>query len=82
MIIDEAQNLSAHEVKTILTRAGEGTKIVLIGDPYQVDHPYLDAQNNGLMHVVRKFQGQTCSAHIHLHQGERSPLAELAANLL
>ena len=82
MIIDEAQNLSAHEAKTILTRAGEGTKIVLIGDPYQVDHPYLDAENNGLMHVVRKFQGQICAAHIHLHQGERSPLAELAANLL
>ena len=55
---------------------------MLIGDPYQVDHPYLDSENNGLMHVMRKFKDQECAANIHLHQGERSPLAELAANLL
>jgi PhoH-like ATPase len=82
LIIDEAQNLTIHEVKTILTRAGEGTKIILIGDPHQVDHPYLDAENNGLLHVVRKFKAQDCASYINLTRGERSPLAELAADLL
>ena len=82
LIIDEAQNLTPHEVKTILTRAGDGAKIVLIGDPYQVDHPYLDQENNGLKHVVRKFIAQDCAVHLRLTKGERSPLAELAADLL
>ena len=82
LIVDEAQNLTPHEMKTMLTRAGQGTKVVLLGDPYQVDHPYLDAERNGLVHVSRRFAHQECAAHIHLSQGERSPLAELAADLL
>ena len=82
LIVDEAQNLTPHEMKTMLTRAGQGTKVVLLGDPYQVDHPYLDAERNGLIHVSRRFAQQECAAHIHLTQGERSPLAELAADLL
>lgn len=82
LIVDEAQNLTPHEMKTMLTRAGQGTKVVLLGDPYQVDHPYLDAERNGLIHVSRRFAQQSCAAHIHLSQGERSPLAELAADLL
>jgi PhoH-like ATPase len=82
IIIDEAQNLTPHEAKTILTRAGEGTKIVLTGDPYQIDNPYVDADSNGLSYVVQRFQGQPRAATISLLKGERSPLAELAANLL
>ena len=82
LIIDEAQNLTAHEVKTLLTRAGEGTKVVLIGDPQQVDHPYLDPAHNGLSHVARRFFGQECAAHVTLVSGERSGLAALAADLL
>lgn len=82
LLIDEAQNLTTHEIKTILTRAGEGSKVVLIGDPAQVDHPYLDAQQNGLSHVIRQFKGQSCAAHIDLIKGERSDLAALAADLL
>jgi PhoH-like ATPase len=82
LMIDEAQNLTPHEMKTMLTRAGQGTKVILLGDPDQVDHPYLDAERNGLTYVVSRFSGQSCSAHIHLTQGERSPLAELAADLL
>jgi PhoH-like ATPase len=82
LIIDEAQNLTAHEVKTLLTRAGEGTKIVLIGDPQQVDHPYLDPAHNGLSYVARRFFGQECAAHVTLISGERSGLAALAADLL
>jgi PhoH-like ATPase len=82
MIVDEAQNLTPHEVKTILTRVGEGTKIVLTGDPYQIDNPYVDASSNGLTYVVERFKGQSISGHMTLMRGERSPLAELAANLL
>jgi PhoH-like ATPase len=82
MIIDEAQNLTPHEIKTIITRAGEGTKIVLTGDPYQIDNPYVDAASNGLAYVVEKFKNQEIAGHVTLTKGERSPLAELAANLL
>ncbi|OQY18352.1 MAG: phosphate starvation-inducible protein PhoH [Desulfobacteraceae bacterium 4572_35.1] len=82
MIVDEAQNLTPHEIKTIITRAGEGTKIVLTGDPYQIDNPYVDAASNGLSYVVEKFKGQQISGHVTLSRGERSGLAELAANLL
>ena len=82
MIVDEAQNLTPHEVKTILTRAGEQTKIVLTGDPYQIDNPYVDASSNGLTYVVNRFKGQNIAGHITLAKGERSELAELAANLL
>lgn len=82
IIIDEAQNLTKHEVKTILTRVGEGSKIVLMGDPEQIDHPYLDAYNNGLTYVVEKFKNQKISGHIKLIKGERSRLAQLAADLL
>lgn len=82
MIVDEAQNLTPHEIKTIVTRAGEGTKIVLTGDPYQIDNPYVDASSNGLTYVVEKFKGQEIAGHVTLSKGERSPLAELAANLL
>ncbi|NRD78737.1 PhoH family protein [Bacillus sp. BRMEA1] len=82
IIIDEAQNLTKHEVKTILTRVGEGSKIVLMGDPEQIDHPYLDAYNNGLTYVVEKFKDQVISGHVKLLKGERSGLARLAADLL
>jgi PhoH-like ATPase len=82
MIVDEAQNLTPHEVKTILTRAGDGTKIVLTGDPYQIDNPYVDSSSNGLTYVVNKFKEEAIAGHITLVKGERSELAELAANLL
>ncbi|OIJ13295.1 hypothetical protein BKP37_12410 [Anaerobacillus alkalilacustris] len=82
IIIDEAQNLTKHEVKTIITRVGEGSKIVLMGDPQQIDHPYLDEYNNGLTYVVEKFKGQKISGHVKLEKGERSGLAQLAADLL
>lgn len=82
IIIDEAQNLSEHEMKTIITRCGEGTKIVLTGDPEQIDSPYLDQYNNGLTHVINKFKGNDCFAYVSLHKGERSHLAELAAELM
>jgi PhoH-like ATPase len=82
IIIDEAQNLTKHEVKTILTRVGERSKIVLMGDPDQIDHPYLDAYNNGLTYVVEKFKDQQISGHVQLVKGERSPLAQLAADIL
>ena len=81
-IVDEAQNLTPHEVKTIITRAGEGTKIVLTGDPYQIDTPYLDSRSNGLTYLIDKMKGQPISAHITLEKGERSELAELASDLL
>ncbi len=81
-IVDEAQNLTPHEVKTIITRAGEGTKIVLTGDIYQIDHPYLDSMSNGLSYLIEKMQGQKIYAHINLEKGERSKLAQLASNLL
>jgi len=82
LIVDEAQNLTTHEVKTIVSRAGEGTKIVLTGDPYQIDNPYMDATSNGLVHTVNRLRGQTIAGHITLRKGERSELAELAANIL
>jgi PhoH-like ATPase len=82
IIIDEAQNLTKHEVKTILTRVGERSKIVLMGDPDQIDHPYLDEFNNGLAYVVEKFKDQKIAGHIRLVKGERSGLARLAADLL
>lgn len=82
IIIDEAQNLSRHEVKTIVSRVGEGSKIVLLGDPDQIDHPYLDASSNGLTYVVEKFKEEGISGHITLERGERSKLAQLAADLL
>lgn len=81
-VVDEAQNLTPHEIKTILTRAGEGTKVVFTGDPYQIDHPYLDSQNNGLTYVIERFKTSNISAHIALKQGERSELATLASELL
>lgn len=81
-IVDEAQNLTPHEVKTIITRAGEGTKIVLTGDIFQIDHPYLDSLSNGLSYLIEKMKGQNLYAHINLEKGERSELAELASNLL
>lgn len=82
MVVDEAQNLTPHEVKTIVTRVGEGTKIVFTGDPYQIDNPYVDAESNGLTWLVERFKGQPLAGHVTLQRGERSKLAELAANLL
>jgi len=82
MIVDEAQNLTPHEVKTIITRAGEGTKIILTGDPYQIDHPYLDSSNNGLTTVAERFKEEAIAGHVILTKGERSPLAELATQIL
>ncbi len=82
MIVDEAQNLTPHEVKTVLTRVGHGTKIIFTGDPYQIDHAYLDSVNNGLTYLVEKFKHEPLAAHVTLAKGERSPLAELAANIL
>lgn len=81
-IVDEAQNLTPHEVKTIITRAGEGTKIIFTGDIFQIDHPYLDSQTNGLAYIIEKMKGQPLYAHINLEKGERSELAELAAKIL
>ena len=82
LIVDEAQNLTPHEIKTIITRAGEGTKIVLTGDPYQIDNPYIDSSSNGLSFVVERFKEESIAGHITLVKGERSDLAELAATLL
>jgi PhoH-like ATPase len=82
MVIDEAQNLTPLEVKTIITRVGHGTKIVFTGDPYQIDNPYVDSSSNGFNYIVSKFREQAVAAHVELQKGERSELAELAANLL
>ena len=82
LVIDEAQNLTNHEVKTIITRASEGTKVVLTGDPDQIDNPFLDAATNGLSTVVERFKGEELAGHITLVKGERSPLSELASNIL
>ena len=82
LIVDEAQNLTPHEIKTIITRAGEGTKVVLTGDPYQIDNPYVDSSSNGLSYLVERFKQESIAAHVTLTKGERSELAELAANLL
>ncbi|MGA9294227.1 MAG: PhoH family protein, partial [Ignavibacteriaceae bacterium] len=81
-VVDEAQNLTPHEIKTIITRVGEGSKIVFTGDIYQIDHPYLDSQSNGLSYLIDHFKGQKLYSHINLEKGERSELAELASNLL
>jgi PhoH-like ATPase len=81
-IIDEAQNLTPHEVKTIITRAGEGTKVVFTGDPYQIDTPYLDSRSNGLTILIDRMKGEGLYAHVTLEKGERSKLAELATNIL
>ncbi len=81
-IVDEAQNLTPHEIKTIITRVGEGAKVVFTGDIYQIDHPYLDSQSNGLSYLIEHFKGQKVYAHVNLLKGERSELAELASNLL
>jgi len=82
LIIDEAQNLSKHEAKTILTRIGAKSKIVLTGDPDQIDHPYLDAYSNGLTYVIEKFKEYSQAGHITLTKGERSEFAQLAADIL
>jgi PhoH-like ATPase len=81
-IIDEAQNLTPHEVKTIITRAGENTKIILTGDIFQIDSPYLDLRSNGITFLTDKMHGQELFAHVNLVKGERSALAELAGNIL
>jgi PhoH-like ATPase len=82
MIVDEAQNLTPLEAKTIITRVGSGTKIVFTGDPYQIDNPYVDSSSNGFNYVVSRFRAEAVAAHIELQKGERSELAELAANIL
>ncbi len=82
LIVDEAQNLTPHEIKTIVTRAGRGTKIILTGDVYQIDNPYVDSANSGLTYAVEKFKGYPIAGHVTLTKGERSELAELAANIL
>jgi PhoH-like ATPase len=82
MVIDESQNLTPLEVKTIITRVGTGTKIIFTGDPYQIDNPYVDSSSNGFNYIVSKFRDQPIAAHIELQKGERSELAELAANIL
>jgi len=81
-ILDEAQQLTPHEVKTVITRISEGSKIVLIGDPTQIDNPYVDARSNGLVYCHNRMKGQAIAAHVKLTKGERSRLAELAADLL
>jgi PhoH-like ATPase len=82
LVVDEAQNLTPHEVKTILTRAGEGTKVIFTGDPHQIDNPYVDASTNGLSFLAEHFKQLDISGHVTLQKGERSKLAELASNLL
>jgi PhoH-like ATPase len=82
MIVDEAQNLTSHELKTIITRAGEGTKIVLTGDPQQIDNPILDSQSNGLTVVAERFKSEAIAGHVTLSKGERSDLAEIASRIL
>ena len=81
-IVDEAQNLTPHEIKTIITRAGEGTKIIFTGDINQIDHPYLDKKSNGVSYLINRMKNQKIYSHINLKKGERSKLAELASNLL
>ena len=81
-IVDEAQNLTPHEIKTIITRTGEGTKMVFTGDIEQIDSPYLDAQSNGRAYMIDKMRGERLFAHVNLVKGERSALAELASERL
>ncbi len=82
MIVDEAQNLSPHEMKTIITRAGDNTKIVITGDTFQIDSPYLDSVSNGLAYVVECFKDEPIAGHVSLEKGERSRLSELATQLM
>ena len=82
LIVDEAQNLTPHEVKTVASRVGEGTKLVLTGDPYQIDNPYLDSNSNGLVYAAERMKGQELVGHVTLETAERSDLAALAAELL
>ena len=82
IIIDEAQNMTPHEIKTVISRAGEDSKVVLTGDPYQIDSPYLDSNSNGLTYCVDKMKGQRIFGHITLTKNERSSLASLAADIL
>ncbi len=82
LIVDESQNLTPHEIKTIITRAGDETKIILTGDSFQIDNPYVDSANNGLVYLIDRFKDQSISAHVTFHKGERSKLSELASNLL
>lgn len=82
LLIDESQNLTPHEIKSIITRAGHGTKIVLTGDPNQIDHPFLDSSSNGIIYLVQRFKDQGIYGHVTLSRGERSELAEAASNLL
>jgi len=82
MVIDESQNLTPLEAKTIVTRVGHGTKIIFTGDPYQIDNPYVDSSSNGFNYIISRFRDQAIAAHIELQKGERSELAELAANIL
>jgi len=82
LVVDEAQNLTPHQVKTVITRCGADTKIVLTGDPYQIDNPYVDAASNGLIVVAQRFQNEAIGAHVTLSKGERSELAERATQLL
>ncbi len=82
LVVDEAQNLTPHQVKTVITRCGADTKIVLTGDPYQIDNPYVDSASNGLTVVAQRFQGENIGAHVTLSKGERSELAERATQLL
>lgn len=82
IIIDEAQNLTPHEVKTIISRAGKGTKVILTGDPTQIDNPYLDKNSNGLIYTVGKFKNQKIFGHMFLEKTERSELASIAAEVL
>ena len=81
-ILDEAQQLTPHEVKTVITRIAESSKLVLIGDPTQIDNPYVDSRSNGLVYCHNRMKGHALAAHVKLSKGERSKLAELAADLL
>ena len=82
IFIDEVQNLTPHEVKTLISRAGEGTKVILVGDPYQIDSPYLDFVSNGLVVASEKFKGQPIFGSVYLHVSERSQLSALANELM
>lgn len=82
VVIDEAQNLTPLEVKTVITRIGQGSKVVLTGDPYQIDNPYIDANSNGFVYLTNRLRNHAIASHVALRKGERSPLAEMAANLL
>jgi PhoH-like ATPase len=82
VIVDEAQNLTPHEVKTVVTRCGEGTKIVLTGDPYQIDNPYVDATSNGLSLIADRLRDESIAGHVYLAKGERSELSNIAATKL